>query len=71
MQVNKKRYSWYDLDLLLDNDPIKLRDLAYELQDEADQAKRLLFKLIQEVERGRTAVNEVIYHAERLFDETN
>lgn len=64
------RYTWTDFDHLALNDPLKLRDVAYELMKESDESRRLLFKMIQTVEQGRTAVNEVMYHAERLFDGT-
>lgn len=62
-----KWYSHHDLDMMLDTDPLELRDLAWDIQCELDQAKRLLYKLINAVERGRTSVNEVIYDSKEML----
>ena len=62
-------YSDEDLDWLVDTDPIKLLAITFQYKEERDLAKRLLFKMIQSVEQGRTAVNEIMFHTERLFGE--
>lgn len=63
----RNTYTWEELDILVDTNPLALRDIAWEMQSDAGDAKRLLFKMIQAVELGRTAVNEVIFHSEKLL----
>lgn len=49
--MNSYKHTWDSLDLLVDTDPLRLRDLAYTYLNDCREAQRLLFKTAQSLQK--------------------